>query len=419
MFLMMSFKNVFRLFDNENIEDGFVPLDVLKAKVLNYQPREEEMALLRKERIETLLQKVDPENIDHSMSLLAQYEEALSVNKRGYSIHYMRDIDEVMVNTYNPEWIAAWNGNMDFQLCLDYFAVITYISDYYCKDDSGTMKLLQEAVKESFNEDLKTRLKRMVSVFLTHRQMGECEAYFRIIPSMHMKDSDVKSVFAQTGFHPSRFLEKLDDDKIDHCEKVVSVQGRTGKYQEKPSLYDKYIRRDIKRQPQLLKLCYAQFVKKYHAVSETDINFDCSPIKVDKQYDDFGEVLHDNHIITEDYDDVEQPTELPMFIFITDLKPGELPVMKRRSPQVLRYHKFNRERCAHEFYYSELQLYFPHSTNADFGPTLELERENIEACQQTYQNSGIPRVKQKIMEFLESVEEGLEKAKELQNNIGD
>ena len=67
---------------------------------------------------------------------------------------------------------------------------------------------------------------------------------------------------------------------------MVSVQGRTGKYQEKPSLYDKYIRRDIKRQPQLLKLCYAQFVKKYHSVSETDINFDCSPIKVDKQYDD-------------------------------------------------------------------------------------------------------------------------------------
>ena len=83
-----------------------------------------------------------------------QYEEAISVNKKGYSVHYKRVTDEIMVNTYNPEWIAAWNGNMDFQLCLDYFAVITYISDYYAKDDSGTMKVLQEAVKESHNEDL-------------------------------------------------------------------------------------------------------------------------------------------------------------------------------------------------------------------------------------------------------------------------
>ena len=75
--------------------------------------------------------------------------------------------------TYNPEWISTWNGNLDFQLCLDYFAVITYISDYYCKDDSGTMKMLQEALKQSMNEDLHSRLRKMVSVFITHRQMGE------------------------------------------------------------------------------------------------------------------------------------------------------------------------------------------------------------------------------------------------------
>merc|ERR1712198_826877 len=88
----------------------------------------------------------------------------LSVNKKGYTIHYKRDVSETMVNTYNPEWIQAWNGNMDFQLCLDYFAVITYISDYYCKDDTGTMQVLQEALRESMHEDLHSRLKKMVSV---------------------------------------------------------------------------------------------------------------------------------------------------------------------------------------------------------------------------------------------------------------
>merc|ERR1712168_979653 len=128
-----------------------------------------------------MLSFVDPEVKSKTLPILEQYEKALSVNKKGYSINYARDVDEIMVNTYNPEWIVAWNGNMDFQLCLDYFAVITYISDYYCKDDSGTMKMLQEALKDSQNEDLKSRLKKAVSVFLTHRQMGESEAYYSII----------------------------------------------------------------------------------------------------------------------------------------------------------------------------------------------------------------------------------------------
>ena len=125
-----------------------------------------------KERVAKLLEQVDPAKVDTNFSLMQQYEDALAVNKKGYSVHYKRDVAETMVNTYNPEWIKAWNGNMDFQLCLDYFAVITYISDFYCKDDSGTMKILQEALKDSANEDLRSRLKKTVSIFLTHRQMG-------------------------------------------------------------------------------------------------------------------------------------------------------------------------------------------------------------------------------------------------------
>ena len=57
-----------------------------------------------------------------------------------------------------------------------------------------------------------------------------------------------------------------------------------------------------------------------------------------------------------DYDKKEEAIELPEYILISDLKPGELPFMKLRKPQVLRYHKFKRNQNPHEFYYSELQL---------------------------------------------------------------
>ena len=90
----------------------------------------------------------DVSKCDDVDSKLQEYENALSHNKSGYRPYYKRDVAETMVNTYNPEWLSAWNGNMDIQLCLDFFAVITYISDYYSKDDSGTMQLLLNELKK-------------------------------------------------------------------------------------------------------------------------------------------------------------------------------------------------------------------------------------------------------------------------------
>ena len=90
------------------------------------------------------------------------YEEALGVSKTGYKIIHKRDIDECYVNNYNPEWILNWNANMDLQLCLDYYAVITYISDYYSKDDSGTMGHIKEALKKAGNESLQAKLSLVI-----------------------------------------------------------------------------------------------------------------------------------------------------------------------------------------------------------------------------------------------------------------
>ena len=57
-----------------------------------------------------------------------EYDEALRVSKNGKVIILKRTVKELWVNNYNPEWIRAWNGNMDVQLCLDFFAIVTYIT---------------------------------------------------------------------------------------------------------------------------------------------------------------------------------------------------------------------------------------------------------------------------------------------------
>ena len=47
---------------------------------------------------------------------------------------------------------------MDIQPCLDYFGVITYVTDYYMKDDTGTLKFIDKVLKESSNESYKRKL---------------------------------------------------------------------------------------------------------------------------------------------------------------------------------------------------------------------------------------------------------------------
>ena len=57
---------------------------------------------------------------------------------------------------------------MDLQICLDFYAIITYINDYYGKDDSGTMKHIKEALKNSGNETLRSKLVAVAHQFLNN-----------------------------------------------------------------------------------------------------------------------------------------------------------------------------------------------------------------------------------------------------------
>ena len=78
----------------------------------------------------------------------ASYNKALSVSHTGTVVVLKRRPSEMMVNNYNQEWIKAWDANMDLQVCLDTFAIVTYITDYYMKDETGMSSHLQAAAKE-------------------------------------------------------------------------------------------------------------------------------------------------------------------------------------------------------------------------------------------------------------------------------
>ena len=168
------------------------------------------------------------------------------MSKSGYNIVLERDVDEMYVNSYNPEWARAWNGNHDIQICLDYFAIITYITEYYTKDDTKTMKLLLEALKSNPCQSLKDKMKVLMTTYISAIQMGETEVLYKIFPDFHLKDSNVTTIFVPVSKKDqrSKFLLKVDEDLSYNAQEKVKIEGRDGLYVEKYDIISKYERRE-------------------------------------------------------------------------------------------------------------------------------------------------------------------------------
>ena len=87
-----------------------------------------------------------------------QYMEHISITEKGRTIIMKRRVKERFVNNYNKEMITAWNANMDIQLTLDPFAVISYIVNYVNKDESGLTKFMKDALTQVSSSDAKEKL---------------------------------------------------------------------------------------------------------------------------------------------------------------------------------------------------------------------------------------------------------------------
>ena len=298
-------------------------------------------------------------------------------------------------------------------LTFDYFGIITYVTDYYMKDDSGTLKLIEKVLKNATNESYKKQLQLVKNIFLTHRQIGESEAYYKLFPSLHLSDSNIGVVFIPTGFRQnrSRFLQQISEEEARVATNVVEVEDKEGKYYvEKTTWMDKYLGRPKCMQ----KLTYSQFVKRYgHTKSPPQKYVD------DDEYfkNEIKEALTKTDIDNEDYffDGVipkvgESEKRLPKYF------PAGDNWLQLRRPLALRLHKFKRTTNPHEFYYSELQLYTTFNDEDDLFPN------DIQACSDLYDEKKdvLLNIKGQVMKHLASVEEAREHAEEiLANEVGD
>ena len=107
-------------------------------------------------------------------------------------MHLKRDLDEIYINSYNPEWLRAWDGNIDIQPCFDHFAIVTYITEYYSNDETGTVEVLKQVFESNLEDTTKEKMKKIANTFLSHRQIGEAEAFFKLLPDLLLKNSNVR-----------------------------------------------------------------------------------------------------------------------------------------------------------------------------------------------------------------------------------
>ena len=121
----------------KKVKDALGNKELLNSILAKY-PKSEEKTV--EEAIEGRVKRIDA--LLESAGFVTKeekqlYVDALEYSSSGCQVVMARDIDEVWVNSYNPEICRAWNGNTDFQVVLDFYAIITYITEYYTKDDAG------------------------------------------------------------------------------------------------------------------------------------------------------------------------------------------------------------------------------------------------------------------------------------------
>ena len=259
-----------------------------------------------------------------------EYMDALTYSKKGNNVVLQRTPAEQCINGYNPTILKAWQANIDVQYILDAYACVMYVAAYMTKSEQAMGELLKQVSKECRDHDIRTKLKRLGSVFLNNRELSAQEAAYRIL-SMPMQRKSRTVLFVNTDpkservavLKPSKDLENKHNDDEDIFQKNIVIR-----YAVRPDSLEGE--------------CLASFASNYN-VSYND------------NYDDIDDSAPQ---VLEDDDDAEIGDRRRLPAKIT-LKDGSGKMYKRKREAVIRFRKFNIQKEKNNYYRAKLMLYFP------------------------------------------------------------
>ena len=327
----------------------------------------------------------------------------------------------------------------------------------------------------SEEKDMWEKCNEMANQFLTHRQVGECEAIYKLFAHMHLTYSSVATIFVPTEpkGHRRQFLQRQDPESG----QGFKIEGREGNFLEKPDLISKYERRKLlprkgeeedeemleqsEAAKALEQMTFCQFVKMYEGKGwqqrtneegekeqsddeedrpeegqldvEDDFNYVITGFdqREDSRFDErtpsttFNEKTPSTTFNERSRLQDETPSsrfnarpsskrrKLPQLLTLRDPVPGEPRILHKRTfPKALRFFKKNHEKSPHFFYFSQLILYHP------FRDENQLFPEDPQKCEELFykHQQKIKSAKAQLMPFLESVEEAQAVYEEMRAN---
>ena len=402
--------------ENSNKSPGEDPKQSPKEKFRRWESRRTYVKMESPEEYERNIRKriemvLDIASAGGKRITYYQYEMAVMQQPRkGSEVLLRRDIDEVFMSNYNSEWMEVWDANHDLSPVYDYYGVITYVTDYMTKDSTGLTDLLKTGMKQLGKDgDMRQKCNSLANLFMSHRQVGEAEAYYKLLAHMNLVYSNVATVYAPTEPKRERrqFLQKQDPDDG----KGFKVKDKEGLFLEKPDLVSKYERRkllgpeeDTEEDDTLEDMCYCQWVKMYENRGGNRNEEGEFEEAVDDANPGEGELAEGdgfNFVVTGE-EGKTRKRKLPWAVTLHDPLPGEPILLRKRTfPRALRFFKKRFNVNPHKYYLAQLMLFHP------FRDENELFPDDEEKCEQLYlkNEDKIKIVKAQLMPFLESVDE--------------
>ena len=422
------------------LTDDEVMSAIKEEHPLSDEASEEEYVRMREVRIRAVLQRAEVN--------FEKYHEYLAMSRTGVKVVLQRDIAEIYVNNFNAKWLELWDGNMDLSPVKDFFAVLTYITEYAFKPEPQELEMrrLLELVKD---ESIEKQMRVIAQAFQDTREMGFSEALYKLLPELVMTNSNVKKQWVCVGKEEERTTRarKATKGDVEAGHPVFQIEGVEGEWMEQWDMRSKYLRRD----PKLWNMSFAQFARMLEATSasrrtndeETEDqpeegDFDKGEEETAEENQDkdepwyvpFEKVMMCSHHcctdnVKEGCEDVccqakpsrtklkkktkklVRATEVPEMMELRDVYGGEPRFMKRRQmPAVLRFYKSNKDTNPLRFFLQELVLFVPFGLeeNGDMQKLLQESDDRIVLLYEKYQNH-IKEVKRQVLPFIEDVTE--------------
>ena len=101
----------------------------------------------------------------------------------------------------------------------------------------------------------------VANVFQTHRHIGEAEAFYKLIPNLKLKDSNVTTQWLSIGTQDevTKRLKQATEEDIASGIPLITLKDRDGLFYIIPDMIIKYMRRD----PIIEHVCSSHFAKMF------------------------------------------------------------------------------------------------------------------------------------------------------------